>query len=120
MAAQKLTKGRLVQIIVMLSILLAAFTWRTVTYENNETVDCILSTPCEITIDKYNVRVSSDNHNYLIETSESNKIDISYEGDGSLVAKSPSSWLLATDEPTSQITVTTTQQDHSVSVTLSK
>ncbi|WP_434762835.1 hypothetical protein [Vibrio fortis] len=120
MAAQKLTKGRLVQIIVMLSILVAAFTWRTVTYENNETVDCILSAPCEITIDKYNVSVSSDNHGYLIETSESNKIAISHDGKGTLIVKNPSSWLLTTDEPTSQITVTTPQQGHRVSVTLSK
>ncbi|MDK9735801.1 hypothetical protein KI655_00685 [Vibrio sp. D404a] len=120
MAAQKLTKDRLVQIIVMLSILLAAFTWRTVTYTDNETVDCILSNPCEITIDKYNVMVSSDNLGYLIETSESNKIAIGYEGNGTLVAKSASSWLLTTDEQTSQITVTSTQQEHRVSVTLSK
>ena len=120
MAAQKLTKGRLVQIIVMLSILLAAFTWRTVTYTNNETVNCILAEPCVITIDKYNVIVSSDSVGYLIETPESNKVDINYVGEGSLVAKSASSWLLKTDEPTSQITVTNTQQDNRISVTLSK
>ena len=60
MAAQKLTKGRLVQIIVMLIILIAAFTWRTVTYDNNETVSCIVSKPCEFGIDNNNVCVSNN------------------------------------------------------------
>ncbi len=33
MAAQKLTKGRLIQIIILMIILITAFIWRTVTYQ---------------------------------------------------------------------------------------
>ncbi|MEC6797389.1 hypothetical protein VXS03_10015 [Photobacterium sp. S4TG1] len=33
MAAQKLTRGRLIQIIVLMIILITAFVWRTVTYQ---------------------------------------------------------------------------------------
>ncbi|WP_297483733.1 hypothetical protein [uncultured Photobacterium sp.] len=33
MAAQKLTRGRLIQIIVLMIILVSAFVWRTVTYQ---------------------------------------------------------------------------------------
>lgn len=33
MAAQKLTRGRLIQIIVLMIILISAFVWRTVTYQ---------------------------------------------------------------------------------------
>ena len=58
MAAQKLTKGRLVQIIIMLVILIAVFTWRTVTYVNDETIDCIVSKPCQFGIEQHNVLIS--------------------------------------------------------------
>ncbi len=40
MAAQKLTKARLAQILIMLSLLIGAFFWRTFTYETNREVDC--------------------------------------------------------------------------------
>ncbi|MBC5830135.1 hypothetical protein [Vibrio metschnikovii] len=37
MPAEKLTKNKLIQIIVMLTILISAFTWRTIThYSTNE------------------------------------------------------------------------------------
>lgn len=35
MAAQKLTRGRLIQIIILMIILISAFVWRTVTYQAN-------------------------------------------------------------------------------------
>lgn len=37
MPAEKLTKNKLIQIIIMLVILLSAFTWRTITHINEET-----------------------------------------------------------------------------------
>ncbi|KAE8178417.1 hypothetical protein [Photobacterium carnosum] len=47
MAAQKLTRGRLIQIIILMIILISAFVWRTVTYKSNTTVQrsvCNLNT----------------------------------------------------------------------------
>lgn len=120
MAAQKLTKGRLVQIIVMLVILIAAFTWRTVTYDNNETVNCIVSKPCEFGIDNHNVLISADNLGYSIETSKTGKFIISYNESGILEEKAPSNWLLQTDDNSSSITVTFPQQISTFSVNLSK
>ncbi|PSU82487.1 hypothetical protein [Photobacterium phosphoreum] len=38
MAAQKLTKGRLIQIIILMIVLITAFVWRTVTYEAQPTI----------------------------------------------------------------------------------
>ena len=35
MAAQKLTRGRLIQIIILMIILISAFIWRTITYQAN-------------------------------------------------------------------------------------
>ncbi|MEZ8548941.1 hypothetical protein BCV29_03020 [Vibrio cyclitrophicus] len=120
MAAQKLTKGRLVQIIVMLVILIAAFTWRTVTYNNDKTVNCIISKPCEFGIDKHNVLISGDSLGYSIETSETGKFIISNNGSEILEEKSPTNWLLQTSAKTSSITVTFPQQVTTFSVNLSK
>ncbi|OAN17907.1 hypothetical protein A3K86_03035 [Photobacterium jeanii] len=49
MAAQKLTKGRLAQIIILMAVLITAFVWRTITYkqgspENKTVLTCQLST----------------------------------------------------------------------------
>ncbi|MGR5077938.1 hypothetical protein [Photobacterium swingsii] len=49
MAAQKLTKGRLAQIIILMVVLITAFVWRTITYdqtsrEKETALTCQLST----------------------------------------------------------------------------
>ncbi|MGF1873135.1 hypothetical protein [Photobacterium indicum] len=48
MAAEKLTKSRLIQIIVLMAVLISAFVWRTVTYEEGQsaeqkTTHCVIS-----------------------------------------------------------------------------
>jgi len=48
MAAEKLTKSRLIQIIVLMAVLISAFVWRTVTYEEVQSVEqkaihCVIS-----------------------------------------------------------------------------
>ncbi len=51
MAAEKLTVARLFQLVFLLSVLIAAFTWRTVTYENPNTMskDSESNISCDIT-----------------------------------------------------------------------
>ncbi|MGF1689837.1 hypothetical protein [Photobacterium kagoshimensis] len=49
MAAQKLTRGRLAQIIILMVVLIAAFVWRTITYNQTQqgeetSLTCQLST----------------------------------------------------------------------------
>ncbi|OEF05171.1 hypothetical protein A1QI_08945 [Vibrio genomosp. F10 str. 9ZB36] len=46
MAAQPLTKGRFVQIIITLSILVGVFTWRTITHSQIQLVDCNYQEQC--------------------------------------------------------------------------
>nr|WP_036832088.1 hypothetical protein [Photobacterium sanctipauli] len=48
MAAEKLTKGRLIQILILMAVLITAFVWRTVTYEapsttNTDATECVLN-----------------------------------------------------------------------------
>ncbi|EAR53265.1 hypothetical protein SKA34_13965 [Photobacterium sp. SKA34] len=66
MAAEKLTRGRLIQIIVLMTILISAFVWRTVTYTSSESDDgtnngvkiCHLDTTnCQYLLDDKNVDV---------------------------------------------------------------
>ena len=120
MAAQKLTKGRLVQIFVMLVALIAAFTWRTVTYDQDETINCIVSKPCQITIDKHNVLISDNNLGYLIKTSKTGKFIISYDENGILEENKASSWALKTTDKASVITIKFPQQSGTYLVNLSK
>ncbi|SIO93918.1 hypothetical protein [Vibrio spartinae] len=49
MPAEKLTKQRLIHIIVILTILIAAFFWRTYRYSEPEQLSC--NYPCQVTID---------------------------------------------------------------------
>lgn len=48
MAAEKLTKARLVQILILMAVLITAFVWRTVTYDEKASVD-ESTTECRIT-----------------------------------------------------------------------
>ena len=50
MAAQKLTKGRFVQIIIMLTLLMIAFFWRTYTYKESQKVTCNLQQSCAFNV----------------------------------------------------------------------
>ncbi|ELR64518.1 hypothetical protein C942_02331 [Photobacterium marinum] len=48
MAAEKLTKARLIQILFLMTVLITAFVWRTVTYDDNQPVD-ETAVRCQIT-----------------------------------------------------------------------
>jgi hypothetical protein len=49
MAAEKLTKGRLAQILFMMAVLIIAFVWRSVTHSNNEII-CTQYEDCTVDI----------------------------------------------------------------------
>ncbi|WCP68519.1 hypothetical protein LYZ37_07270 [Vibrio tubiashii] len=50
MAAQKLTRGRFVQIIIMLTLLITAFIWRTVTFTEGQEIECELKPNCTFSV----------------------------------------------------------------------
>lgn len=56
MAAEKLTRGRFAQIIIMLTLLITAFIWRTMAYKEQGNVECELKPSCT-----FNVKNSSIN-----------------------------------------------------------
>lgn len=120
MAAQKLTKGRLVQIVFMMVILLAAFTWRTVTYEQESNWQCDATLPCEIEIDDWNIKISNHSDGFLIETSKSEDLDISVEQPTQISQISKSRWLVQSNDADPVISVTWAQQEKPLVVQLTK
>ena len=60
MAAQKLTKARLTQIIAIFIVLLTAFFWRGYHYEikSKSSVECQINEPCPIRIEKMQLDVT--------------------------------------------------------------
>ena len=50
MAAEKLTKQRLIQILAVLALLIVAFFWRTWTYSNQQIMDCMGVNQCTVSL----------------------------------------------------------------------
>lgn len=86
MAAQKLTKGRLVQIIIMLSLLIVAFTWRTINYKDEKNITCKLGETCEFQINETNLLVTNYSTGITLNTPENLTIKAKIiEGSGNIV-----------------------------------
>ncbi|SYZ81323.1 Uncharacterised protein [Vibrio paracholerae] len=58
MAAEKLTKARLAQILVTLLVLISAFLWRTFSHESVTLINCVMEKPCQFDIEGKRVTVS--------------------------------------------------------------
>ena len=61
MPAQKLTKGRLTQISVMLVVLLVVFFWRTFNFEPENRFQCKMNSVCVFSVNKYYGKVIRQN-----------------------------------------------------------
>lgn len=51
MAAEKLTKARLAQILITLLVLISAFLWRTFSHESGTHITCGMEKPCQFDIE---------------------------------------------------------------------
>ncbi|EGR4141812.1 hypothetical protein DDN51_05335 [Vibrio cholerae] len=58
MAAEKLTKARLAQILITLLVLISAFLWRTFSHESGTLITCGMEKPCQFDIEGKRVTVS--------------------------------------------------------------
>ncbi len=68
MAAQKLTKGRFVQIIIMLTLLIVAFFWRTFTYQGDINIDCTGQKTCSFKVNGATFEATKTDKMLLLET----------------------------------------------------
>lgn len=86
MAAQKLTKGRLAQIIIMLCILIIAFTWRTATYNKEQNVTCNPKVACSIRMNNSDIVVTNNATDTTLNLPENLIINVDIlEGEGVIV-----------------------------------
>ncbi len=60
MAAEKLTRPRLIQICCMLLLLIVAFVWRTLSYQQPRRYQCGDQNPCILQIEQHQVKVTKD------------------------------------------------------------
>lgn len=83
MPAQKLTKARLAQILIMLSVLIGAFFWRTFTHESVTSIDCSQKERCDVTIEGEIITINRDSTGISLETIKSStlKIDPNQSGE---------------------------------------
>ncbi len=76
MPAQKLTPARLTQIIVMLLILIAAFTWRTLDNNQGNIIRCVLKT-CNVSLNNQEFEIHFDEHDsYIVGDSDNFRVSI--------------------------------------------
>lgn len=104
MAAQKLTRGRFVQIIIMLTLLLTAFFWRTVNHESIENIDCRLENECVFHIERSQfIATLNDDSIFIISKTGSWKIDVL--STHSSVDKNEHSWTVYFPETQKEIII---------------
>ncbi len=60
MPAQKLTRGRFAQIIITLTLLIIAFTWRTMTHTSEEMVQCELKPNCTFDVNSSSFEITNN------------------------------------------------------------
>jgi len=94
MAAEKLTKHRLAQILITLSLLLVAFFWRTVTYEGMTTVECDLKTNCSLFVNDQKITVTKDNKDGTVITLQPTLTDWDLKYDGEIVTSGDTTTLI--------------------------
>lgn len=82
MPAQKLTKARLAQILIMLMVLVVAFFWRTFTHETPGRVDCSQKERCDVTISGQIITINRNTNGILIETPKSSSLKIDLDQSG--------------------------------------
>ncbi|MFB1070583.1 hypothetical protein ACEUKD_07385 [Vibrio diabolicus] len=85
MPAQKLTKARLAQILIMLSVLIGAFFWRTFTHESVTSIDCSQKERCDVTIEGEIITINRDSTGISLETIKSSTLKIDPNQSGKFI-----------------------------------
>ncbi|SON48625.1 hypothetical protein [Vibrio tapetis] len=109
MAAEKLTRARLAQIIVMLLILVAAFTWRTFQHKVYTLSKCSVN-KCEFVFAQKNVSVIEIENGYLLN-GHLNDVDIKLNPTGEVVSNTGETVKIHSKDK--KINILLTSQEHS-------
>lgn len=116
MAAEKLTKGRLVQIIIMLLILVVAFTWRTLTHSDITFRECNTNA-CTFSFDSNHFSITEIDDGYLLSGNITN-YELVLLHESSRVVKQKGSWKIETNETQLNILLTSKESNDNAKITL--
>lgn len=116
MAAQRLTKGRLIQIIVMLIILIIAFTWRTILYQS-PSYQCEHQQMCVIPFAGGSLKMSYSTSLEHYQFHNPNQVNIRFvAGQGNIITKQ-NTVIITLTTPTAIITLND-DKNNKASITL--
>lgn len=97
MAAEKLTRGRFVQIIIMLTLLIAVFIWRTVTFTETTIIECNLKPNCAFSVKNEAFSAEIVEGNVLVKK-PSEKWILTPQNSEVQITESDSSWVISPGE----------------------
>jgi len=118
MAAEKLTRARLAQIIVMLLILVAAFTWRTFQHKAFTFSKCSVN-KCEFVFNAEKITIIEINGGYLLK-GRLDGVDIKFSGTDGQVSNSSNTWQVKSEDDQINILLTNQGGSEIVRVNLQK
>lgn len=90
MAAEKLTKHRLAQIIITLAVLVIAFFWRTITYRDVPTQECIPQPKCSLFVNGQKLTVTKSEEFPGVYIIRPIPVEWRLESDGELIREGES------------------------------
>ncbi|BCL69708.1 conserved hypothetical protein [Vibrio nigripulchritudo MADA3029] len=114
MPAQKLTPARLTQIVVMLLILIAAFTWRTLDQDQGNIINCVVKT-CQFSLNKQPFEIRVTEHDIYI-VGDSDKFRVSVNNNIVSADKNNSNWLISKQQKYDHILITNKESGDYVKV----
>lgn len=117
MAAQKLTRGRFVQIIIMLVLLITAFTWRTMSFNASNNIQCELKPNCTFTVKNEHFEARKDDEKIVLDKpSDEWKIE-PQSGDMKVIEKSDHWVIYPGDMSEFDVTLSDLEQSNLTGVT---
>lgn len=93
MSSQKLSRGRFVQIIIMLTLLISMFFWRTFTFNSAQNISCNLQQKCTFTVNGALFSASKSGQQITLNR-PSNKWRLSIEDISIKIIENKENWLI--------------------------
>lgn len=113
MAAQKLTRGRFAQIIIMLTLLIAAFIWRTIEHESPINAVCKRANDCVFYVNETRFDVHISSSQITLKTDSSNWT-ISSVNSSEKITKNANSWQVNIPSSQSEIALLVSSTDKDI------
>ncbi len=118
MAAEKLTRGRFAQIIIMLTLLIAAFIWRTIEHESMIKVACNTGEKCTFFVNESRFEIEVFENKMVLNTSEDNWSLVEPTQDV-VKGNKTQSWVIKLSDPTEEISFKLRSKNESIEQSIS-